>query len=569
MAITYSKSGEVTDRCNNLAKLWERRNQNIAGWYDTLALYDELKQEHMESVVSNDPRTFYNSALHLLAPNIPHRIPVHGMDREAMAWTASIERAVTDTWSGIDRQYRRRGRKSWMEYMTGLLLATGWYAVLCMSTRDKLIAEVWNPIEVYQDWDSQGLSSVAHVFTITSSQAMRLFLQRGWEMPTNLKNVPVTIYDLWEVTSEGVINVTSANSVLVKPETVEPFEEIPILTGPAGGLPDDGAISAKRRTTSNQDWRGNIGQSILATNEGMYNQYNRALTFMQQILRDTAQPKYWEKSRGSGTILTPEDLEKRGAIFRLGEGDDVGTLQMPGIPVELTSLIGSYEQMIQRGALPNALSGQVQNIPIGLMSQVAAAAVQVLSLYHRAITGLLTDIDNTWVEGIIGKVFTEGSINVPEDLPASAVRFDIQYPINIPGDLIQRATVTRMISPGARIAASTALDLFFPEITDPVREMAQARADDAQSGPIFILLSQISALRDESRLLRQSGNTDDADLLMRAQEILMSQILGEQAPSGQAPAGNGNAPSGIPSKGISPNVQEMLQGLGVELEAQQ
>ena len=70
-------------------------------------------------------------------------------------------------------------------------------------------------------------------------------------------------------------------------------------------------------------------------------------------------------------------------------------------------------------------------------------------------------------------------------------------------------------------------------------------------------------------MLRQSGNTDDADLLMRAQEILMSQILGEQAPSGQAPAGNGNAPSGIPSKGISPNVQEMLQGLGVELEAQQ
>jgi len=134
---TYTKPSQVTDRCTSLAKLWAIRNRNISGWYDTLSLFDELKQKDMESVVSNDPRTFYNTALHLLAPNIPHRIPVQGLDREAIAWASSIERTVTDTWSSLDRQYRRRGRKSWMEYMTGLLLATGWYAVLCMATTDK------------------------------------------------------------------------------------------------------------------------------------------------------------------------------------------------------------------------------------------------------------------------------------------------------------------------------------------------------------------------------------------------------------------------------------------------
>ncbi len=561
--MTYDRPNKVTDRCKYLETLWLRRNQNIAGWYDTLSLYDELEQKNMESVVANDPRTFYNTALHLLAPKIPHRIPVQGADPEAIAWASSIERAITDAWAGLDRQYRRRGRKSWMEYVTGLLLATGWYAVLCMATDDKLIAEAWNPIEVYPDWDSQGLASVAHIFTISHPQAVRLFQQRRWNMPIGLGGGDVTIHDLWDVTPEGIINVTVAGGHLVKPDTLEPFDEIPVFTGPAGGLPDDGPITTKRRTTGNQDWRANVGQSILATNQDVYKQQNRIMTFMQQILRDTAQPKYWEKSRGSGTILTPEDLEARGAIFRLGEGDDVGTIQMPGIPVELTSLIGSYGQMIQRGALPHALSGEVQNIPLGLMSQVAAAAVQALSLYHSTLTGLLTDIDNTWLEGIIRGVYGGETLTIPQNIPEGSIRFDIQYPISIPGDLIQRATVTRMIAPGARISNNTALDLFFPEILDPIQEGAQAMADDARANPIFGQLSLISALREEARLLRQMGKNEHADLLERAAEMGLNQLLAPQS------ASNGNAPGGVPPGGMSPNAQAMMNELGVKVGGQE
>ncbi len=295
----------------------------------------------------------------------------------------------------------------------------------------------------------------------------------------------------------------------------------------------------------------------------MYKQQNRIITFMQQILRDTAQPKYWEKSRG-GRILTPEALEKRGAIFSLGEGDDVGTIQMPGIPVELTSLIGSYGQMIQRGALPNALSGEVQNIPLGLMSQVAAAAVQTLSLYHKTISSLLTDIDNTWVEGITEGVFEGGNLTIPQDLPKGAVKFDIQYPISIPGDLIQRATVTRMIAPGARISNDTALDLFFPEILDPVQESAKAMADDARANPIFGQLSLISALREEAKLLHQTGNSEYADLLDRAGEMLLEQLMA----TSQQPT-NGSAPAGIPPAGMSPNAQSAMNQLGVDIGGQQ
>ena len=460
--------------------------------------------------------------------------------------------------------------------MVGLMLVTGWYAVMAMATRDKLIAEVWNPMEVYPDWDSQGMYSVAHVFTITSAQAGRLFKQRDWAFPDRLRGRNITIWDLWEITDDGVINATVAENVLVKPETIEPFvddedlPEIPILCGPVGGLPDDGAISANRRqfrgtlSTPSGEWRANVGQSILAVNADIYKNHNRMVTFMQQILRDTAQPKYWEKSRGNVPILTPEDLEKRGPIFRLGADDDIGTVAMPGIPVELTALINLYEQMIQQGSLPRALSGQVENIPLGLMSQVAASAMKALSPFHKTIQGILTDIDNAWLGGLLDGTFQVETLTLPQDVPIHLFRFDIFYPISIPGDLVQRATIMRMTSPSARISATTALDLFFPEIANPQEELANARADDAQANPVFAILNLISALREEAALLRQTGNNDDADLLDRAQEVLITQIT--QGGQGQQPPSNGAG--GIPPSGLSPNAQALLAQSGITAEQQ-
>lgn len=454
-----------------------------------------------------------------------------------------------------------------MEYFTGLLLITGWYSVLNMVTKDLLIAEVWNPVEVFPDWSGHDLDSVAHVFTITPRQAQRMFQQRGWNFPSTLNNRDLVVNDLWEFTHEGVVNVTEIGGILVKPPQVEPFDEIPIHVGPAGGLPDDGPIAAltpsKSYGSGSSQWREEIGQSIFAANEGVYKQQNRIMTFLQQILRDTAQPKFWERSRGAANILTEENLAKRGAIFRLAEGDDVGTIAMPGIPVELTSLIGAYGEMIQRGSLPHALSGQVENIPLGLMSQVAEAAIQVLSLYHRAAMGVLTDIDNTWVDGIIEGTYEAEVLTLPQGISPDVAHFNITYPISIPGDLIQRATVLRMISPSARISGTTGLDIFFPEILDPLAESARARVEDAQQSPVFAMLSLISALREEARLLRQTGSNEDADLLDKASEAVVAQLMSLTQGAQQQPSAGG-----IPPAGMDPAMQQQMKDAGVSVEGQ-
>ncbi len=516
----------------------------------------------MESVVTNDPRTFYNMALRLVTPRIPHKIPVQGLERESQAWANNLEGIINNTWRGINRQYRRRGRKSWLEYTAGLLLSTGWYAILVMAASDKLIAETWNPIEVYPDWDDRGLQAVAHIWTLESPAAKSLFRQRKWEWDPLLVGRKVTFYDLWEELDGSIINVTVANTIIVKPETKEPFNEIPVLIGPVGGLPDDGPISASSRTKTNRDWRASIGQSILATNADIYKEYNRIITFMQQILRDTAQPKYWEKSTGNN-VLTPEALESRGPIFRMGPNDEIGTLQMPGIPVELTGLMATFDSMIQRGAFPHAISGQVSNIPLGLMSQVASAATQVLAPFHLALQDILSDIDNVWLHGILDGKFKVEGVELPGKVAEGLLDFSVEYPINIPGDLVQRATILRMVSPAARISPETGLDIFFPEIADSQGEMAKARAADSQQHPIFVMLTLISTLREEAKLLRVGGNNEDATLLEQAQQVLITQLSGQGAPAEQSP--NGDKPGGIPSTGLSPQTQQLLDQLGISV----
>jgi hypothetical protein len=181
----------------------------------------------------------------------------------------------------------------------------------------------------------------------------------------------------------------------------------------------------------------------------------------------------------------------------------------------------------------------------------------------NAITGVLTDIDNTWKDGIFSGVYEQETLTIPEGIPLDAIMFDAKYTINIPGDLIQRATILRMISPSARISSSMGLDLFFPEIQDPIRELAQARTDDAQMHPVFSMLNLISALREEAEMLRKMGNETDAQLLDQAQEALKAQLQGTMQPQQE----NGRAPSGIPAKGVSPTEQARLKDLGVDINA--
>src|SRR4030066_140554 len=331
-------AGFVTREANELEMSWSSRNAKIPQWYDTLLLKDELAQTGMESFVSNDPRTFFNLALHLLIPKvIPHRVVEDAEKRSVESGFDKVNRFLELTWERLNKLSRKRGRQSWPRRLVGLVLATGWYSVYAMATKDELIAEVWHPLQTFPEFGDDALLRCAHKYTITPAAARRkLVTHPDWAQNISIPEssyFQVVVLDYWKLEKDGPYNVVVMNNQIAKPYQKTPFAEIPILTGPVGGLPDDGVIQ------TGMDWQEHYGESIVATHERGHRDAHKKMTFLQQLLRDTAQPVILEKNDGNAIIKDPQDLYRRGSIFRMGTSDDIKVLDKGAVPVDVRTVM--------------------------------------------------------------------------------------------------------------------------------------------------------------------------------------------------------------------------------------
>jgi hypothetical protein len=511
---------DISDKCEALKKYWDARDKKIADWYDILLMKDEFKEEGMESFVSNDPRTFYNMALHLLCASIPHRIPTNDLNPDEISAASTVEQTIERAWKDIDISYRNRGKQNFLRNLAGLIVATGWYSVFSYVDELGFYAEVWSPSEVYPEWDEFGLVKCARIYTMTKEAARRYIAVK--KLPYNKSlNTDVKLYNFWWMDENNKVNnAIVLGDTIVKPSTVEPFLRIPIFVSPVGGLPDTGIIK------TDDSWKEHLGESVFASNELVYKSYNKQWTFSNQLLRDTAQPRWFERST-SGSILRPEDMFKRGAVFKGGLQDSIEPLQVPPMPIELRTDRYDIQNMLQRGGLPWSMSGNIQSEMSGyLMAQVASSAMETLGPYHSAIKNCLADIDNFWLDEIKNNGYNPYKIKklkISENF-----RMTAEYTLKIPGDVVQRATVSRMLNPQFTLSTTTIMDVLFPEIPNPIKEQALARKDSAMNSPISVQISMIAAYKQIALDLRAAGDTEQAALFEKAAQFAEQQIFPQQ-----------------------------------------
>lgn len=526
-------AAQVITKCNTLKKNWTTRHGKFKDWYDLLTLKDVLKQEGMESVTSNDPRTAYNLAKHLLTSSIiSHRVPSEELLPEQVIATSYLESYITKQWIRQEKRYRGVGRQSFIGELVAFMLATGWYAMFAyVDAKTPPVAEVWNPAEVFPDFGVEGTIECAHIYQLSPAAANRKVNTMGWPVRTPFQS-NVTLYDYWFYDADGV----PANSIVLARDFVkEPIQHpdlqrLPIFTSPVGGLPDRGTIA------TGTDWQKHCGEALVATDEDILVNYNKILTYIQQLVRDVANPRWFEKSTGDTPILTAANLFKRGAIFRGGPQDEIGPLPVPPIPVELRTMLFDYQNMIQRGLFPWAVYGNIQQQMSSIaMANIASAALQVLTPYHEAIKGVLTDIDNFWIGNILKGGYTFDGFAEPENLPEE-VEFDVDFAIDIPGYTLQRITAARMVDPTFRLSTTTTMEKFFPEIRDTMREIARARRDDAMNHPKAIMADQIIAYKEHAQLLRDANNADAAAIYEKLAKSLEAELEAPEIPRPRAPA---------------------------------
>ena len=560
----------VITRCKDLRTFWIPRNDAMKRWYRLIEMIDELKTDKMESFVGNDPRSMYNLVLHLLDTDIPHRVKEYDMaDLAISTAVAQVSRYFKLSWKDAKNTFRRSNpRQGLMRTFIGFLLATGWYSMISLNSDDgeRTYKEPLNPMEVFPMWDAMlGLSEVAHIYPLSPLQAINLVKKNNWMLSSPFGQWKVAagrsveVYDYWwiEITDvypyiAAVWNAIVIGQDLVKYEQTR-FKRIPIYIAPVGGLPDMGSLTEgviptysstlklNTQEVTTERWKAELGQSIIATNENVYRTWNKWWTFSLQLLRDTAQPRIFERSRGGKAIVKPEDVFRRGAIFRGGPDDSVDYLSVPPIPLELRSTQLDLEAMMQRGGVSWAMHGAVTGqITAYVMSQIAASANQVMKPFHQAIVDALSDMDNDDLTDIRERGIKPYGWAYPKDLPED-VLVSADFEVEIPGDLIQRATTARMLHPTFELSYTYVMGKLFPDVGDPMRERAQVLADKAVLHPSNSMIALIQYYRQQAAFLTKNNDVESAKLydMMAdmALQSLMPQPEGQGAPTQPGAAG--------------------------------
>ena len=570
----------VITRSKELKAFWSSRDSAMKRWYRLIEMVDELKTEKMESFVGNDPRSLFNLVLHLLDTDIPHRIKDYdSVDPEVTTAVASVSRFFRTAWKDVHNNFRKTNpRQSMQRTSLGFMLATGWYAEFATVTDDgsRCYAEPWNPIDVYPMWDATlGLSEVAHIYQVASSQATNMAKRNGWNLGGNYAQWRasvgrnVTIFDYWWVEisdtfpfGKAIWNAIVIDAVLVKFERTR-FKRMPIYVAPVGGLPDmgsltEGAIPTYSKTLSLQTqeapgerWKAELGQGIVATNEHIYRTWNKWWSFSLQLLRDTAQPRIFERSRSGKAIVKPEDVFRRGAIFRGGPDDSVDFIGTPPIPLELRSTQLDLEAMMQRGGVSWAMYGSVQGqLTAYVMSQIAASANQVMKPFHQAFINKYEDEDNDILADIKERGAKPYGWSYPDALPDN-IYVSADYDVEIPGDLVQRATTARMLDPDFTLSYTYVLRKLFPDIEDSMQERAQSRADVAERHPSNALIALIQYYRRQAAWLDKTGDRETARLYNTVADATMAMLTAEQAREEQPRVARGR-PETVPQRTALP-----------------
>jgi hypothetical protein len=552
---------EITDKVikssNELRAFWTPRNRKFRDWYELIQLVDKLKTDNMESFVGSDPQASFKLLRHMLDQKIPHRLPASAITEDTLEDASKLENFYDTAWEDINTRYRRRGKQGFIWDLAGYLLATGWYAVMAVIPPDgtRCIAEVLNPASVFPSW-TDDLTEVAHIDTVQPAAVRRMCSMNNWMLTTYPKS-PTTMYNYWRMNERGdIFNSVVFGQQIVKADEQEGrLTRIPIFVAPVGGLPDMGLI-----TGDNNKWKEEIGQASVATNEGVHKSMNKWWTFAMQLLRDSAQPRIKEKSRNK-QIVKPEEVFKRGAIFRMSPEEDVEFMTPPPIPIEIRSMQLDMEAMLQRGGPSWAMFGNFsQPLTAYVMSQIAASTNQIAKPFHQGIINCITDIDNFWQQTIEQFGYRPYDMPVPK-LPKKT-KLTAEYEIRIPGDMIQRLTAARMADPQFRLSYTRTVQELFPEVKNPVSEKALIRTDDAERNPVMAMLTLIEGLRNEAKGLDKAGDPVTARLYEKAANKLEATFdvpEPDQSQPGQPSQARpeiGNRTEALPPPGIQyPSVQ--------------
>lgn len=513
----------IRQRVDALEQVWAPRKRMVKKWYDLIELKNDLAQENMESVIGNDPRSSYNLATWLLTPKTWSITSLKlGLSDEQITDVSGYEQQIEREIMLSIRGTRGNLHGSYLSQAVKLFIATGWICLAAAPTKPRWTINAWHPMTVFPSYNPDGtLGELARKFILTDLQARAMIFTEGWLLPTQRFIGSVTVRQWWVETPFGVHMATTMNSHLARPLGPTMFQRMPIYCQPAGGLPDDGTIS-------DDAWKAEVGQSIVASVMELQKNYDRMLTYMQQILKDTANPKWVERLDGGQSVLKTEDLYKRGAKFTIGIGEDIWALASPGAPVDLRPHEFDLRNQIQRATFQdNSFGGG--DASAFMMANITGSTKQLLQPFLDGIKDANGELVTRTAHLAQHQGITIGDLPIAPGVPDD-VSLDFDYDIQIPGDFIQRANAARILNPEFRMSQETIMGLQFPEVKNRFEERLRLTTEDVMQSEMTVAIKAIQEYRRAALQASIAGDGEAEQLFVAAAAKLEAQIVGQAAP---------------------------------------
>lgn len=427
---------QIIADATRLHDFWDRRDAIMQSDRNRIHLKKPERQTtDMKYWQTNEPKTFFDVSRSMLSLNQPRfKLPMPmGFTPEQKDKMNKAERLAIGIFRSLNNRVADSGGVSWL-YDLAYWLLQGWYSAFVIVRKGddgpEFVVDLYDPINVYPEWDKDGLSKCVRQYSVDSrtSESMALeFQEKGlkftYKEPEKGESYSVTNY--WKRVGKKVYNAILLNNGTVKPLTLQRnLDKIPIHVG-AIGMPD--------RVSDN--WQERKGENIIAGSRDMYDFQSALMSLRAEIVEETAFPNIVTKTRTGQPAVKAEEIKGHGSVLPLKLEDVIETLKHAASPQDVMVLEQQISGMIQKNTLPNVFFGNLTAETSGFgISQLMAVVKYKLGPYMNTqdfvIGRIMSDLMYQYKKGKFDNI-TLSTLN-PYDLKRGMSYMEEFSPDDVP-----------------------------------------------------------------------------------------------------------------------------------------
>ncbi len=521
--------------------------------------------------ISNDAKVNFETALALISSFDPRfRMPLTvNPDADQREKMSKAERFALGIFRELDKRRRRVGGVVWHRDFAYWVLG-GWYAVFTMVKRQgksvQFLADLWDPITCYPEWDADKLVKLARKFEVDAKTGRTMLhdwqtegadiATAGWPVSGQ-----VNVINYFRDEDGKIFNEIRVGDVVVQSKFLKQFENkgIPVKIGGVG-------VQEK----SSADWQMRWGESFIAANRQMYDHENTIWSLLAEIMRTQSFPNLLNMTRTGNASVRTEDVRGHGQVIPLKQGDTLDLLRNAAAPSEVFQLLDMIRVQKQKGSLPDIVFGSV---PVELsgfaIAQLMAAIRFKVAPYLEVKDATMGDITTSLLEQyrdgdgtkafppvtlmtVDPKALRKGEFYVedfkPSDVPDTTF-VEVDTPITSALDKTQQIIFARQALEQPQLLSRETLWDDILEVQDAEQEKVRIAEDMLESNPLMQQLAILEAMQRKAEKLREAGMPTKAAIVEREiQQIELN--LGLRQGILQQPG----SPSGVPPNVLPPEM---------------